>query len=251
MSIHVHLLQEEDDTEADQIYVNEDGGDRTHISRSDSNLNISDDGSLDDDQDQDQDQAARQFRDPNNRKRGVSNPVDQGKKDPSSVAVQASLDASIPSSPAAASEVSLIAGMIASDAFIPPLFPTITSPELLPELSEKKNGHVELLVTVFDVRDHESKKDNLTFHLRLPSTSLAVNSPSDSEDKGTLQCASSAAEKEKDKEKAIDAELSQPNLSAANQQLEIEFEFDLHNDDSSSVGTVTLRRSDHIQRNVN
>ena len=64
MSIHVHLLQEEDDTEADQIYVNEDGGDRTHISRSDSNLNISDDGSLDDDQDQDQDRAARQFRDP-------------------------------------------------------------------------------------------------------------------------------------------------------------------------------------------
>ena len=249
MSIHVHLLQEEDDTEADQIYVNEDGGDRTHISRSDSNLNISDDGSLDDDQDQDQDRASRQFRDPNNRKRGVSNPVDQGKKDPSSVAVQASLDASIPSipsSPAAASEVSLIAGMIASDAIIPPLFPTITSPELLPELSEKKTGHVELLVTVFDVRDHESKKDNLTFHLRLPSTSLAVNSPSDSEDKGTLQSASSAAEKEKDKEKAIDAELSQPNLSAANQQLEIEFEFDLHNDDSSSVGTVTLRRSDHI-----
>lgn len=108
------------------------------------------------------------------------------------------------------------------------------------ELSEKKASPVELLVTVFDVTDHESIKDSLTFHLRLPSTrtstSLAVSSPRDSEEKGSQQPAAAAMDKER--EKAADADLSHPTLSATDQQLEIEFEFDLHSDDSSSVVTI-------------
>ena len=228
-------MKQEEDAEMDQMYNDDndnDGGYRKDISRSNSNLNVSDD-------DQDFSLIRREL--DNKRVTAIHMSAATLKDDINDHEIKDSTHVSTSSTslPAPA----LASGLLDSSDLPPTDASKSESSNSKPEIQQngitmqQKNlkslaAGSELLVTVFDVKDLDTKAGILSFHLRIPTSSPSVAAdnlnlvPRDSEDGGSGK----ERDREKERERPGDGELAREN-----HQFQIEFEFDLRTDDSSSV----------------